>query len=68
MLRALGDLIETTELIIHSTSSPQLLQALVQEEMDIALVRPDQMIRDLEFKPLVEEELFVLLPAADAGS
>ena len=63
VLQALGDLIETTELIIHSASSPQLLQALVQEEMDIAFVRPDEMIRDLQFKPLVEEELFVLLPA-----
>lgn len=31
--------------------------------MDIAFVRPDDGIRDLAFKPLIEETLFVLLPA-----
>jgi LysR family transcriptional regulator, hca operon transcriptional activator len=63
VLGAIGDRLESTELIIHSASSPQLLQALVDEQMDIAFVRPDQTIRELLFKPLIEEELFVLLPA-----
>jgi LysR family hca operon transcriptional activator len=63
VLRALGDQLETTELIIHSASSPELLQALVHEEMDIAFVRADDTIQDLQFRPLIEEELFVLLPA-----
>jgi LysR family transcriptional regulator, hca operon transcriptional activator len=62
VLRTLGSLIETTELIIHSASSPDLLQALLQEQMDIAFVRPDDTIQELEFRPLIEEELFVLLP------
>ena len=63
VLRALGDLLETTELIIHSASSPELLQALAQEQMDVAFVRPDDTIQELQFRPLIEEELFVLLPA-----
>ena len=63
VLRTLGSLIETTELIIHSASSPELLQVLMQEQMDIAFVRPDDTIHELEFRPLIEEDLFVLLPA-----
>ena len=41
VLRALGDKIETMELIIHSASSPELLDALAREQMDVAFVRPD---------------------------
>jgi LysR family transcriptional regulator, hca operon transcriptional activator len=63
VLGAIGSRIETTELVIHSASSPELLQTLVDEQMDIAFVRPDETIRELLFKPLIEEELFVLLPA-----
>ena len=63
MLQVLGDLLETTELVIHSASSPELLQALVQKQMDIAFVRPDDTIQELQFRQLFEEELFVLLPA-----
>lgn len=63
VLRVLGDRLETTELIIHSASSPELLQALVQEQMDAAFVRPDDTTEELAFLPLIEEELFVLLPA-----
>ncbi|MBS0641705.1 MAG: LysR family transcriptional regulator [Proteobacteria bacterium] len=63
VLEAIGSRIETIELIIHSASSPELLQALVDEQMDIAFVRPDETMRDLQFMPLIEEELFVLLPA-----
>ena len=64
VLRAISNLLETTELIIHSASSPELIQALVDEQMDIAFVRPDDTIRDLQFSPLIEEKLFVLMPAA----
>jgi LysR family hca operon transcriptional activator len=63
VLRAFSDLIETIELIIHSASSPELHQALVRQQMDIAFVRPDETIQELQFRPLIEEELFVMLPA-----
>jgi LysR family hca operon transcriptional activator len=63
VLRALGDKIETTELIIHSASSPELLDALAREQMDVAFVRPDDSIQELRFWPLIDEELFVLVPA-----
>jgi LysR family transcriptional regulator, hca operon transcriptional activator len=63
LLQLFRDFLETTELIIHSASSPELLQALVQDQMDIAFVRPDDTIAELQFRTLVQEELFVLLPA-----
>ena len=63
VLRVLGGLLEKTELIIHSASSPELLQALVQEQMDVAFVRPDDTLAELQFRPLIHEELFALLPA-----
>jgi LysR family hca operon transcriptional activator len=63
VLQALGELVETTELIIHSASSPELLQSLAREQMDLAFVRPDDTMQELEFRPLIHEELFVLLPA-----
>jgi LysR family transcriptional regulator, hca operon transcriptional activator len=66
VLQALGDRIGTTELIVHSGPSPELLQALAQGQMDIAFVRPDDSIQELQFRPLVDEELFVLLPADHA--
>jgi LysR family transcriptional regulator, hca operon transcriptional activator len=63
VLGAIGSRIGSTELIIHSASSPELLQALVDGQMDIAFVRPDETMRELQFMPLIEEELFVLIPA-----
>ncbi|HYZ21688.1 MAG TPA: LysR substrate-binding domain-containing protein [Rhodopila sp.] len=63
VLEILGDALQRTELIIHSASSPELVQALSQGRMDVAFLRPADGVPELEFRPLVEEELFVLLPA-----
>ena len=63
LLRVLGEEIEKIELIIHSASSPELVRALERDAMDIAFLRPDETATGLVFRPLVEEELFVLMPA-----
>jgi LysR family transcriptional regulator, hca operon transcriptional activator len=63
VLRVLGAEIEKIELIVHSGPSPELIQALSREAVDLAFVRPDVTATSLAFHPLVEEELFVLMPA-----
>ncbi|HVZ07571.1 LysR substrate-binding domain-containing protein [Rhodopila sp.] len=61
--RALGDDLDRIELVVHSASSPELLRALLREEMDIAFLRPSEADSAIAFVTLVEEALFVLLPA-----
>ena len=63
VLEILGDELQRTELTIHSASSPELMRALIQGNMDIAFLRPDSTVSELEFRHLVEEDLFALLPA-----
>jgi LysR family hca operon transcriptional activator len=63
VLEILREELERTELIIHSASSPELMQALIQGSMDIAFLRPDRTMLELEFRDLIEEDLFALLPA-----
>lgn len=62
VLEIVYDKLETTELIVHSASSPQLVRALTHGRMDVAFLRPDRQARELAFKPLIEEALFVLMP------
>ncbi|MEA2776417.1 MAG: LysR family transcriptional regulator, hca operon transcriptional activator [Acetobacteraceae bacterium] len=63
VLEILREELERTELIIHSASSPDLMQALIHRTMDVAFLRPDRTVAELEFRHLVEEDLFALLPA-----
>lgn len=63
VLQVLGREIEKIELVIHSGSSPELVRALEREAMDIAFLRPDETATGLVFRPLLEEELFVFMPA-----
>ncbi len=63
VLEILREELQRTELIIHSASSPELMRALIQGNMDIAFLRPDSTVPELEFRHLVEEDLFALLPA-----
>jgi LysR family hca operon transcriptional activator len=63
VLAGLGEELQRIELVIHSASSPQLLRALGCGAIDVAFVRPDPAARGLVFRPLIEEQLFVLLPA-----
>ncbi|HEY8289043.1 MAG TPA: LysR substrate-binding domain-containing protein, partial [Acetobacteraceae bacterium] len=63
VLEILREELEKTELIIHSSSSPELMQALLHGKMDVAFLRPDNTVQELAFRPLTEEVLFVLMPA-----
>ncbi len=63
VLEILREELERTELIIHSASSPELMQALIYGNMDVAFLRPDGTVPELEFRHLVDEDLFALLPA-----
>ncbi|HUB47873.1 MAG TPA: LysR substrate-binding domain-containing protein [Acetobacteraceae bacterium] len=51
------------ELTIHSASSPELMHALIHGNMDLAFLRRDDAAPQLAFKPLIEEVLFLLMPA-----
>src|SRR6266478_3498512 len=62
VLGILRDELHKTELIIHSSSSPELTQALLRGKIDVAFLRPDKQAQGLEFKLLSKEPLFVLLP------
>ncbi len=63
VLEILGDQLKTTELTIHSASSPELMQEMLSGRMDAAFLRPDNETHGLEFRLVTEEALFVLLPA-----
>jgi len=63
VMEILRDELRQTEVTIHSSSSPQLTQALLNGKIDIAFLRPDKEAQGLEFKTVTHEPLFVLLPA-----
>jgi LysR family hca operon transcriptional activator len=50
-------------LTIHSASTPELISALQGGRLDAAFVRPDAAAQGVDFKPLIEEELFAVIPA-----
>jgi LysR family hca operon transcriptional activator len=63
IMDTLSDALQTTELTIHSASSPELTRALLNGSIDVAFLRPDKQAHALEFRLVADEELFVLLPA-----
>jgi LysR family transcriptional regulator, hca operon transcriptional activator len=63
IMTTLSEALQTTELTIHSASSPELVQALLHGRMDVAFLRPDAAVQGLEFRPVADEALFALLPA-----
>jgi LysR family hca operon transcriptional activator len=63
VLEALSDALQCTELIIHSASSPELTQGLLNGKIDVAFLRPNYEAHGLEFRIVTNEALFALLPA-----
>ena len=63
VMTLLGEELRKTELTVHSSSSPELMQALRQGRVDVAFIRPDQQAQGLAFKLVATEPLFVLLPS-----
>ena len=63
ILETLCDEMQTTELTIHSASSPELTQALLTGKIDVAFLRLDNTAHGLDCKVVTNEPLFALLPA-----
>jgi LysR family hca operon transcriptional activator len=63
IMSALSDELQTTELTIHSASSPALTQGLLNGQIDLAFLRPDATAHGLTFRVVTHEALFALLPA-----
>src|SRR5580704_8288696 len=62
-LRILRDELPNIDVMISSQYSPQLANALLQGNVDAAFVRREQGMPELAFRPLVKEELVVVLPS-----
>jgi LysR family transcriptional regulator, hca operon transcriptional activator len=62
-LRILQEEAPGADVTISSLSSPELANALMQNRMDVALLRREAQTSGLAFKLLVKEPLVVILPA-----
>jgi LysR family transcriptional regulator, hca operon transcriptional activator len=54
--------LESVEIAVQSRMSPELTQALVSGEIDVALLRVETRSNDLVFRPLFTEPLVALMP------
>jgi LysR family hca operon transcriptional activator len=63
ILETLSVDLQSTDLTIHSASSPELTQALLNGKIELAFLRPDDQAHGLAFKLVANEPLFALLPA-----
>jgi LysR family hca operon transcriptional activator len=62
-LRILREEAPDIDITISSMSSPELANALMQNRMDVALLRRETQTSGLAFKVLIKEPLVVILPA-----
>lgn len=62
-LRVLREEAPSIDITISSLSSPELANALMQNRMDVALLRRETQTSGLAFKFLIKEPLVVILPA-----
>jgi LysR family hca operon transcriptional activator len=62
-LRILQEEAPGTDITISSLPSPELANALMQNRMDVALLRRETQTSGLAFKLLIKEPLIVILPA-----
>jgi LysR family transcriptional regulator, hca operon transcriptional activator len=63
VMEILRDALPTTEIVIHSQSSPDLAAALLRGKVDLAFLRPEKAAPGLVFRPLRKEPLVVVLPS-----
>ena len=66
ILETLRDELQNTDLTIRSASSPELARAVRDGKIDLAFLRQDDAEKDLTFRAVAQEPLFVLLPANHA--
>ena len=62
-MRVLRDELPKIEVTVSSQYSPSLRDALVKGELDLAFMRPEPNVPDLEYRLVVKEPLVVVLPS-----
>ncbi len=63
VMRILGDELPNIEVSITSQYSPDLAQGLLRGKLDLAFMRPEAQMPDLDYKVIVKEPLVVALPS-----
>ena len=61
--RLLRDQLDRTELVLQSSSSPDLIRLLKSGGLDVAFLRPDRGTLEVAFKRVIEEPLMAILPS-----
>jgi LysR family transcriptional regulator, hca operon transcriptional activator len=62
-MRILRDELPNIEVTVSSQYSPDLAQALLRGKLDLAFMRPEAHMADLDYKVIVKEPLIVALPS-----
>jgi LysR family transcriptional regulator, hca operon transcriptional activator len=62
-MRILQDELPNIEVTVSSQYSPDLAQALLRGKLDLAFMRPEAQMPDLDYKVIVKEPLIVALPS-----
>jgi LysR family transcriptional regulator, hca operon transcriptional activator len=62
-MRILRDELPNIEVTVSSQYSPDLAQALLRGKLDLAFMRPEAQMPDLDYKVIVKEPLIVALPS-----
>jgi LysR family transcriptional regulator, hca operon transcriptional activator len=62
-MRILRDELPSIEVTISSQSSPDLAQALLRGKLDLAFMRAEAQMPDLDYKVIIKEPLSVALPS-----
>jgi LysR family transcriptional regulator, hca operon transcriptional activator len=62
-MRILRDELPNIEVSVSSQYSPDLAQALLRGKLDLAFMRPEAQMPDLDYTVIVEEPLVVAMPS-----
>jgi LysR family transcriptional regulator, hca operon transcriptional activator len=63
VMRVLRDELPKIEVTVSSQYSPNLAQSLLRGKLDLAFMRPEAQMPDLDYKVIVKEPLMVALPS-----
>src|SRR3981189_2333054 len=62
-MRILRDELPNIEVTVSSQYSPELADALMRGKLDLAFLRPEPKMENLEFRVVTSEPLVVILPS-----
>jgi LysR family transcriptional regulator, hca operon transcriptional activator len=63
VMHILRDELPNIEVTVSSQGSPQLAAALMRGKLDLAFMRPEAQMPDLDYKVIIKEPLVVVLPS-----